>query len=215
MERSTGQRDRQSGRGLSIEFFRARRIEPGDDRAALVIERELLAGDVPGFHAVDRRRACRDAARLLAPSLVSDVIIWQLWPGDGGIPGADDIAGGDVGRTGGGIGRDRRHVGRCARCAGKPAGSVASPGAAGGGSAVDAVTLPDGAGCSGSACVFIEEKPGARAAGGKQRCQRNRDKTSLRKSHYTLRRAARRRRRINLSVTIKLGEGGQISARYG
>ena len=42
---------------------------------------------------------------------------------------------------------------------GKPAGSVGVvPGAAGGGSAVEDVTLPDGAACSGAGCSFIDEK---------------------------------------------------------
>ena len=41
---------------------------------------------------------------------------------------------------------------------GKLAAGGAAPGAAGGGRVVEAVTLPDGAGCSGAGCSFIEEK---------------------------------------------------------
>src|SRR5688500_16524009 len=53
----SGKRDRQSGGSLSVEFFRTRRIEPGDHRAALVIKRELLAGDVPCLDPIDRSGA--------------------------------------------------------------------------------------------------------------------------------------------------------------
>ncbi len=79
-KRSTGKRDRQSGRGLSIEFFRPRRIEPGDHRAALVVERELLAGDVPRFHAVDRRRAAQRTGAVAGAELGLRGRHRQLWP---------------------------------------------------------------------------------------------------------------------------------------
>src|SRR4051812_3361298 len=54
---SAAQRNGQTARGLAVEALTGGRVEPGEHAAAIVVEGELLAGDVPRFDAVERRRA--------------------------------------------------------------------------------------------------------------------------------------------------------------
>src|SRR5690606_24838719 len=57
----TGERDRQAVFGLAVELLRSGGVEPCQRAAIFVIKRQLLAGDVPRFHAVDGGRAAQRA----------------------------------------------------------------------------------------------------------------------------------------------------------
>src|SRR6187402_2887761 len=97
--------------------------------------------------------------------------------------------------------------------AGKPAGSVV-PGAAGGGSVVDAVTFPDGAGWSGAGCSFIDEKrvleqPAASSAASETATRPVFEKAIIPSVGHP---SAPQEQSFRHHQT---GEGGQISARYG
>lgn len=106
-------------------------------------------------------RHCLDAARLLEPSFVSEVISWQLCPDTLAVHAPTTFP---VVRSG--TLADSPSPGREAiwvdvfGASGKAAGSagVLVPGAAGGGSEVELEMEPDGEACNGAGCVFVDEK---------------------------------------------------------
>ena len=178
----SGKRDRQSGRGLSIEFFRTRRIEPGQrpnrsrHKAKAACRRRSRLSP--------RRSAQRigaTPARLFAPSLVSERDHLAALSGYGGFPGADDGARGDVGGGGGRIGVDRCDVGGGAgrgREVRRVGGAQAPPAAA----AWSMRSRFRMVLAAAARCLVHRGEAGARAARGKQRCQRNRQEPVFEKA---------------------------------
>ena len=93
--------------GLAVEFFRPRGIEAGKGAAAFVIERQLLAGDIPRLHAVDRSRATQGSGPKSLAELGLRRRDLAALAGYRCVPDAGDAAGSKVGCIGCGRGRQR------------------------------------------------------------------------------------------------------------
>ena len=114
------QRDGHTGLGLAIEALGARGVEAGEHAAISIVERQLLAGHIPRFDAVERRGAAQRASAETGAELGLRRRDLAALAGNRGVPDAGNAACGDVGS----IGRRRGGCGRRNGCdIGRGAGS--------------------------------------------------------------------------------------------